>query len=106
MKFLLAAGRRGLCGFGASTTLADARRKSGRFAVWRGRAIMNIIKAVGGRDGLWLATANRLETLPPELQRRFNLGIWYFDVPSKEERAAIWAIQRKRFGIESNDLPD
>ena len=32
-----------------------------------------------------LQTANSWrtgDTLPPELQRRFNLGIWYFDVPS------------------------
>jgi SpoVK/Ycf46/Vps4 family AAA+-type ATPase len=55
---------------------------------------------------LFLATANRLDTLPPELQRRFNLGIWYFDVPSQEERASIWKIQAKRFGLECKDLPD
>ena len=46
-----------------------------------------------------MATANRLETLPPEFQRRFNLGIWYFDVPSEEEREAIWEIQTARFGL-------
>ena len=62
--------------------------------------------AVGGKDVLFLATANRLDTLPPELQRRFNLGIWYFDVPSAQERAAIWKIQTKRFGLELKDLPD
>ncbi|MCI0742181.1 MAG: AAA family ATPase [Gemmataceae bacterium] len=70
------------------------------------RSMMDIIRAVGGQDVLFLATANRLETLPPELQRRFNLGIWYFDVPSQEERAAIWKIQTKRFGLECTDLPD
>ena len=68
--------------------------------------MMDIIQAVGGKDVLFLATANRLDTLPPELQRRFNLGIWYFDVPSQEERAAIWMIQAKRFGLECADLPN
>lgn len=70
------------------------------------RTMMDIIKAVGGQDVLFLATANRLDTLPPELQRRFNLGIWYFDVPNDAERAAIWKIQAKRFGLECKDLPD
>ena len=44
--------------------------------------------------------------MPPALQRRFNLGIWYFDVPSAQERAAIWKIQAKRLGLEPKDLPD
>jgi SpoVK/Ycf46/Vps4 family AAA+-type ATPase len=44
--------------------------------------------------------------LPPELQRRFNLGIWYFDVPSEKERVSIWKIQTERFGLECTDLPD
>jgi hypothetical protein len=68
------------------------------------RTMMDIIQVVGGRDVLFLATANRLDTLPPELQRRFNLGIWYFDVPTKDERAAIWKIQAKRYGAECKDL--
>jgi SpoVK/Ycf46/Vps4 family AAA+-type ATPase len=70
------------------------------------RTMMDIVQAVGGQDVLFLATANRLDTLPPELQRRFNLGIWYFDVPNDAERAAIWNIQAKRFGLECTDLPD
>jgi hypothetical protein len=70
------------------------------------RTMMDIILAVGGQDVLFLATANRLDTLPPELQRRFNLGIWYFDVPSQQERAAIWRIQAKRFGLECKEVPE
>ena len=44
--------------------------------------------------------------MPAALQRRFNLGIWFFDVPTEAERAAIWTIQTKRFGLECTDLPD
>ena len=40
------------------------------------------------------------------MQRRFNRGIWYFDVPSQQERTAIWAIQRNRFGLPVQELPD
>lgn len=70
------------------------------------RSMMEILRAVGGQDVLFMATANRLDTLPPELQRRFNLGIWFFDVPSPAERKAIWDIQTKRFELEVQDLPD
>ncbi len=70
------------------------------------RAITSIIQTVGGQDVLFMATANRLETLPPEFQRRFNLGIWYFDVPSEEEREAIWEIQTVRFGLADSGTPD
>jgi SpoVK/Ycf46/Vps4 family AAA+-type ATPase len=70
------------------------------------RTMMDILRAVGGSDVLFMATANSLETLPAALQRRFNLGIWYFDVPSAQERASIWKIQTRRFGLEPIDLPD
>ena len=70
------------------------------------RLMMDILLSIGGRDVLFLATANALDTLPAALQRRFNRGIWYFDVPNLEERAAIWAIQRSRFGLPDQELPD
>ena len=58
------------------------------------------------KDVLFLATANRLDTLPPELQHRFNLGIWFFDVPCGQEQASIWNIQARRVGLEPKDLPE
>lgn len=70
------------------------------------RLMMDIILSIGGRDVLFLATANALDTLPAALQRRFNRGIWYFDVPNLEERATIWTIQRNRFGLPVQELPD
>jgi len=70
------------------------------------RLMMDILLSIGGRDVLFLATANALDTLPAALQRRFNRGIWNFDVPNLEERAAIWAIQRSRFGLPDQELPD
>lgn len=70
------------------------------------RLMMDILFSIGSRDVLFLATANALDTLPAALQRRFNRGIWYFDVPNAEERAAIWEIQRSRFELPVQDLPD
>jgi SpoVK/Ycf46/Vps4 family AAA+-type ATPase len=65
------------------------------------RRIEQIILTMGGESVLWIATANRTETLPKELQRRFWLGTWFWDQPSAEEKATIWSIQRKKFGIDT-----
>lgn len=71
------------------------------------RAAMKIINTIGGRDVFFVASVNRLDSIPPELQRRFRFGIWFFDVPSDRDRAAIWAIQRHKFQIADDDeTPD
>lgn len=68
------------------------------------RQNMKAIKAVAGRGGaLFVATCNRLESLPPELRRRFRLGIWFFDLPEKEERGPIWKILLKRYELSEKD---
>jgi hypothetical protein len=65
------------------------------------RQTMAVIRAMGGDDVFFMATCNKLETLPAALQRRFTDGIWYFDLPDAKEREAIWRIQKARFGIMS-----
>lgn len=67
------------------------------------RRVLDILKTVGGENVLIMATANRLDTIPPELIRRFWLGTWFWDLPTDEERKAIWTIQRKRFQIPDSD---
>lgn len=56
------------------------------------RRAFSVIDAVGGDSVLIIATCNRMATLPPELKRRFQLGTFYFDIPSFDEQAAIWPI--------------
>lgn len=63
------------------------------------RAAMKVIKAVAGSGAYWIATCNRMESLPPELRRRFTDGIWYFSLPCKSEREAIWRILLKKFSL-------
>jgi len=72
------------------------------------RQVMSTIKALGGRKVLVLATANRMETLPPELlSRAGTCGIWYFDAPSKAQRRGIWNVQLAVHGRELDEpLPD
>lgn len=71
------------------------------------RAAMKVIKAVAGTGAYWIATCNRMESLPPELRRRFTDGIRFFDLPDDEERASIWVIMRKKYSIKEADVqPD
>lgn len=71
------------------------------------RAAMKVIRAVAGKGAYWIATCNRMESLPPELRRRFTDGIRFFDIPDEVERASIWKIMRKKYGIAERDAqPD
>lgn len=64
------------------------------------RAALSIIDAVSGGHSLWLATCNSIASLPPELRRRFTLGTFFFDLPSPEERDAIWRIYTTKYQVE------
>ena len=71
------------------------------------RAAVKIIQAVAGPSAYWVATCNKLETLSPELRRRFTDGIWFFDLPDADERAMIWKLLRKKYEIRDGGVqPD
>lgn len=71
------------------------------------RAAMKTLKTIGGTRVFFVASVNRLENLPPELQRRFRCGVWFFDLPTDEQRPAIWAINRAKHSIpEDYETPD
>jgi hypothetical protein len=60
---------------------------------------LKVIDAVTQGASFWIATCNNISSLPPELRRRFKRGTFYLDLPTKDERAAIWEIyERKYFG--------
>ncbi|MFH0901553.1 MAG: AAA family ATPase, partial [Pseudomonadota bacterium] len=67
------------------------------------REAMSVIKAIGSDRVFFVATANRLNTIPGELLRRFRGGIWMFDFPGDEERERIWPIHRDDFAIARED---
>jgi hypothetical protein len=69
------------------------------------RAALQVVDAISQGRSLWIATCNSITSLPPELRRRFTLGTFFFDLPSAEERAAIWNIYRTKWDL-SGDLPD
>mgnify|MGYP001578590498 FL=1 len=71
------------------------------------RSAFKTIGAVAGKGGaLVVATCNSLDVLPPALRRRFKLGIWYFDLPTRNELDVIWTINLKRYGLDTQELPD
>ena len=71
------------------------------------REAMKVIQAIGGDRVFCVATANRLNTIPGELKRRFRYGVWMFDFPGQNERDKIWPIHRKGFDIpKSDERPD
>ena len=71
----------------------------------RMREALAVVTAVSAGRPLFLATCNSIGNLPPELRRRFTLGTMFFDLPSAEERAAIWPIYIAKFGLEAQALP-
>lgn len=67
------------------------------------RAAIKIIVAVAGKGAYWVATCNQLDSLKPELRRRFTDSVWYFDLPTDDERATIWSLLRNQFNVPLSD---
>jgi len=63
------------------------------------RDALKVVHSVSGGKTMWIATCNSLASLPPELKRRFNFGTWFFDLPTREERKAIWDLYVAKFGV-------
>lgn len=66
------------------------------------RNALRVIDAVGQNQALFIATCNSIGALPPELRRRFNLGIFFFSLPTPKERELIWSIYLKRWEIKED----
>ncbi len=91
--------------FGRPVVTLDLGAAKGKFVGESEGKIRAALKTVaglaGGRRVLIVATCNRLDSLPPELRRRFRQGIWFFDLPTSTERAAIWALYAGKAGLEA-----
>ena len=64
------------------------------------RQALKVVSAVGQGRALFIATCNSIASLPPELRRRFGFGTFFFDLPTHDERTAIWGLYIKRYKIE------
>lgn len=61
------------------------------------RKALKMVDAIGNGKVMCIATCNSIAALPVELRRRFNFGTFFFDLPTKEERDAIWKIFFKKY---------
>lgn len=63
------------------------------------------IRSISGGRACWIATCNSIDSLKPEVRRRFKLPTFYFPLPSGEEQAAIVSLYERRFGVDLSGLP-
>lgn len=70
------------------------------------RNLLKVVEALAGRT-FWIASCNNEASLPPELRRRYREGVWFFDLPTADERATIWKLYLKKFDLPANSpLPN
>lgn len=70
------------------------------------RRALRVIDSIGQGETFWIATCNRIESIPPELRRRFSYGTWYLDLPTKEARADMWEAYGSQLGVSIESLPN
>ena len=63
------------------------------------REAMRTVKAIGGNRVYVMATCNELDSLKPELKRRFTDGVFFFDLPTGVEREQLWSLYREAYKI-------
>lgn len=69
------------------------------------RRALATIRSISGGKACWIATCNAIDSLKPELRRRFKLPVFYFEAPALEEQQAIADLYEKRFGVDLSGLP-
>jgi hypothetical protein len=68
------------------------------------RACLSVIDAISDGEAYWIGTCNNIDALTPEMRRRFKHGIFFFDLPSREERLSIWKIYIEKLGLQDDAL--
>lgn len=64
------------------------------------RHAMKVIDAISGGGGaFFVMTSNDISCIKPEMRRRFRKNIWFFDLPTPEERLIIWSIYLRKYKI-------
>lgn len=61
------------------------------------RRCIDTIDAISDGNVFWIATCNSIANIPPEFRRRFRFGVYYVDLPDREEKDAIWLINVGEF---------
>jgi hypothetical protein len=70
------------------------------------RHMINVIKAMGRGHAFFMLTCNTLRGIRPQFMRRFKRGVFFFDLPTAEEREAIWQLYETRYSLTGQPRPD
>jgi SpoVK/Ycf46/Vps4 family AAA+-type ATPase len=70
------------------------------------RQAIATIKAIGRGNAFFILTCNSLQGIRPQFMRRFKKGVFFFDMPTADERAAIWDLYLKKYEIPKQPKPD
>lgn len=67
----------------------------------RTRAFYALVDAIAGEGGaFFVATCNSTAPLTTEIRRRFKNGFYFVDLPTAEEKAQLWSLKLKAFGLD------
>jgi hypothetical protein len=91
--------------FGVPCFRIDPNAMKGRFvgdSEGAIRAALSFVYAIAGHGGaLIVATTNKFNSLPSALRDRLaKLGVWFYDLPTRDERTQIAALQAKRYALD------
>lgn len=71
------------------------------------REALKVVDSVAGKDGAFVfATCNSERQLAPEFKRRFRSGMWFFDLPTQQEREVIWKIHMGKYDLSGRKYGD
>ncbi len=71
------------------------------------RNAIQVLQARGGENVFFVGTVNDTSGIPAPLFRRMSYGVFFFDLPTKEEQKPIWDIYRQKYGLDTiQSLPD
>jgi hypothetical protein len=68
------------------------------------RQAFDVIKAIGQGSLFFIATCNNVDSLPPELRRRFKQGVWYADMPDADTRKSLWKLYGDKFDVDTSGV--
>ena len=68
------------------------------------RQAFDVIKAIGQGSLFFIATCNNVDSLPPELRRRFKQGVWYAEMPDADTRKSLWQLYGEKFGVKTTGV--
>ena len=68
------------------------------------RRALRVVESLSQGGAFWIATCNSIDSLPPELRRRFSYGTWFVDLPDAKARKALWKLYAEKFGVSTKGL--